>query len=364
MMTEAQDEPLPAGSAPIVPLPRAGVSALGIAVGGAIAAALLFVALESRRQQAGGPAEMRAPATSTIESPPPLSIPELAPAREPPAIATVQPASVPVAPQSYRPAPTISYAPPPSTSSTYAAPPAPVALNMPSPSRPDDKSSALVLDTGSAESGRPTATSANSAGGQSDAAGDDQAARATLIRNRSGLVPQGTLIPAVLETPIDSSRAGLARALVARDVRGFDGSRVLIPRGSRLIGEAKGDIQAGQNRVLVTWTRLIRPDGVAIRIGSPGADNLGGAGLRGQVNNFFFERFANAVLQSALQIGINRASRPRDGVFVGIPGQVGGAVGQTPLFNVPAGPTVKVRQGAEIAIFVARDLDFGGIGVR
>lgn len=364
MSTEQQEQPLPAGSAPIVPLPRAGVSAMGIAAGGAIAAALLFVALESRRQQAGESGGTRAPATSNIESPPPLSIPELAPVREAPPVATVQPVPARGAAQSYRPAPTFGYASPTPTPSTYAAPPPPVPLSVASPSRGDDKGSALVLDTGSAESALPTSTTPNAAGGQSDTAGDDQAARATLIRNRSGLVPQGTLIPAVLETPIDSSRAGLARALVARDVRGFDGSRVLIPRGSRLIGEAKGDIQAGQSRVLVTWTRLIRPDGVAIRIGSPGADNLGGAGLRGQVNNFFFERFANAVLQSALQIGINRASRPRDGVFVGIPGQVGGAVGQTPLFNVPAGPTVKVRQGAEIAIFVARDLDFGGIGAR
>ncbi|KQN04969.1 type IV secretion system protein B10 [Sphingobium sp. Leaf26] len=196
------------------------------------------------------------------------------------------------------------------------------------------------------------------------AAGDDQAVRASVIRNRANLVPQGSMINAVLETPIDSRRPGLVRAVVSRDARGFDGTRVLIPRGSRLIGEAAGDAKAGQRRVLVTWTRLIRPDGVAIRIGSPAADVLGGAGIRGKVNNHFIERFGNAVLQSALTIGVNIASRPRsNSVIVGLPGQIG-ATGQNLLPNVDLAPTIKVASGAEISVFVARDLDFSGTGLR
>ncbi|KZC79189.1 hypothetical protein AYR46_13890 [Sphingobium yanoikuyae] len=172
------------------------------------------------------------------------------------------------------------------------------------------------------------------------------------------------MINAVLETPIDSRRPGLVRAIVSRDARGFDGTRVLIPRGSRLIGEASGDAKAGQRRVLVTWTRLIRPDGVAIRIGSPAADVLGGAGINGRVNTHFFERFGNAVLQSALTIGVNIASRPKsNSVIVGLPGQIG-ATGQNLLPNADPAPTIKVASGAEISVFVAKDLDFSGTGVR
>jgi type IV secretion system protein VirB10 len=222
----------------------------------------------------------------------------------------------------------------------------------------------IVMDLGRGDA-PSIQTSGGDLGKTDTVVGDDQAVRATLIRGRSSLVSQGTLIAAVLETPIDSTRGGLVRALVSKDVRGFDGTRVLIPRGSRLLGEAKGDAQPGQRRVLVTWSRLIRPDGIAIRIGSPGADSLGGAGLRGAVNSHFAERFANAVLQSALTIGINLASRPRDGsVIVGLPNQLGGAVAQMPLFDVPRGPTIRVGKGAEIAIFVARDLDFGGAAPR
>src|SRR3546814_16795973 len=61
--------------------------------------------------------------------------------------------------------------------------------------------------------------------------------RAGSMSNRSTTVPQGTLIPAVLETAFNSTGSGFARALVQRDIYGFDGARVLIPRGSRLIGE-------------------------------------------------------------------------------------------------------------------------------
>jgi type IV secretion system protein VirB10 len=224
------------------------------------------------------------------------------------------------------------------------------------PPRQRGNEPALVVDL-TAGNGAQVAGAPGAAGG--DMA--DDAVRATIIRNRGSIIPQGAIIAAVLETPLNSDRPGLARAIVSQDARSFDGSRVLIPRGSRLIGEFKADTGAGLRRVLVTWTRLIRPDGVAIRIGSPVTDALGGAGAPGSVNTHFLERFSSAVLQSALTIGVNLASLPRDSgaVYVGLPATAA-QVGQSlvPQNNRP--PTVKVREGAQIAVLVARDLDFGG----
>ena len=179
-------------------------------------------------------------------------------------------------------------------------------------------------------------------------------------------MPVGTLIPAVLETPIDTARPGLVRAVVSQDARGFDGRRVLVPRGSRLIGEYQADVRSGQNRVLVTWNRLIRPDGVAIRLSSPAADSLGGAGVPGRVNTFFFQRFAAAVLQSALTVGVNLASRPGNGsVIVGLPsGPINNVVGQDLLPSNDLRPKIRVKQGAAMNVFVARDLDFSGVATR
>lgn len=198
------------------------------------------------------------------------------------------------------------------------------------------------------------------------AAAEDEPVRATLMTGRASVIAQGTIIAAVLETPLNSDRPGMARAMVTQDVRGFDGSRVLIPRGSRLIGEFKADASAGKRRVFVTWGRLIRPDGVAIRLASPATDVMGGAGVAGAVNTHAAQRLANAVLQSALSVGVNVASAaaiPAGGtVLYGMPLN-GAAMGQqlAPAVDRPA--TVKVREGTEIAVLVARDLDFAGTPV-
>lgn len=356
-MSAVLDDPRPSLATrdvrPVVSLPRAGLSSAAIAILCGVLGLVLFVVLDANRRAMRAPPRGLARQTSAIASPTALAVPSA-----PAPLVTPSPARVDAGftkPPRFQPAIPPAAAPP----TPFYPPPPPVPMPASQPATASTSADKLiVMDFGRGEA--PGVQADGEPAKADTTAGDDQAVRATLIRNRSSLVPQGTLIPAVLETPIDSTRAGLVRALVSRDVRGFDGTRVLIPRGSRLLGEAKGDSQPGQRRVLVTWSRLIRPDGVAIRIGSPGADSLGGAGLKGLVNTHFAERFANAVLQSALSIGVNIASRPRDGSVIIGPNQVAGTVTQMPIFNVPNGPTIKVGKGAEIAVFVARDLDFGG----
>ena len=158
----------------------------------------------------------------------------------------------------------------------------------------------------------------------------------------------------------DSTRAGFARALVQRDVRGFDGTRVLIPRGSRLIGEYSGAAVQGQKRALILWSRLIRPDGVTSAIGSPATDTVGRGGVRAKVDTHFFERFAGALLQSVLDIGVNLAARSSDSpVIIALPGAVHGTT-TTVVKPTEIPPTLKVKPGTSISVFVARDLDFTG----
>lgn len=194
--------------------------------------------------------------------------------------------------------------------------------------------------------------------------GEDDSAKATLIRNRGFLIPQGTVIAAVLETPLDSDRPGLARATVTRDVRGFDGNNILIPKGSRLIGDFKAETAPGLRRIAVSWNRLMRPDGAAIQIRSPSADALGRAGIGGRTNNHMGERLLGAVLQSALTIGVNVASalpsKNNSTIYVGLPGQAQ-QLGEQLIPKVDRPPTVKVRPGKEVSVLVARDLDFSGV---
>jgi len=182
--------------------------------------------------------------------------------------------------------------------------------------------------------------------------------RASALANRSNTVAQGVLIPAVLETAFDSTRPGFARALVSRDVRGFDGTKVLIPRGSRLIGEYRSETAPGQKRALITWTRLIRPDGVTIGMDSPAVDTLGRGGIAASVNSHFFERFAGALLQSTIEVGRTFAGRAATGSVVVVPGSSAAGALQGVSSNSIV-PTLKVPAGKSISVFVAHDLDFG-----
>ena len=184
--------------------------------------------------------------------------------------------------------------------------------------------------------------------------------KASRFANPSTTIPQGSVIQGVLETALDSNRPGPARAIVSRDVRSFDGSRVLVPRGSKLFGDYKADLASGQNRAMIQWTRLMRPDGVVIALDSPSADPLGRAGVKGKVNSHFFSRFGNALLQSILDLGVNYGTSKATGgtVIVGLPGST---VPINPQQSESIKPTLKVAHGTPVSVFVARDLDFSEV---
>jgi type IV secretion system protein VirB10 len=167
-------------------------------------------------------------------------------------------------------------------------------------------------------------------------------------------VTQGTLIPAVLETAIDTDVPGFVRAIVSTDVRSFDGRTVLVPRSSRLIGQYKSGLTAGQKRAYVIWTRLIRPDGVSVDLGSPAIAFGGETGLAGKVNTHFFERFGSAALLSVVG-GLTNLIGSGSSVVVGGGQSAAAAAVQQ---NGSVGPTIRVRQGEPIRVFTAKDLDF------
>lgn len=195
---------------------------------------------------------------------------------------------------------------------------------------------------------------------EGDAQAADDRVIARRLRNPSLTVPQGTIIAGVLETAMDSTRPGAVRALVSRDVKSFDGSRVLIPRGSRLYGEYSAEVSPGQRRALINWQRLTRPDAVIIDLDSPAADPLGRGGVEGRVNSHFLARFGGAILQSVLDLGVGLATRSVSNgtVIVAVPGSTQ-QITQQQAAQVQ--PTLRVQQGTSVSVFVARDLDFSTV---
>jgi Bacterial conjugation TrbI-like protein len=192
------------------------------------------------------------------------------------------------------------------------------------------------------------------------AAAENAPARAVRIANSGYTVPQGAIISGVLETAINSDLPGYVRAVVSRDVMGFDGRRVLIPSGSRLIGQYRSGLTAGQSRAFIIWTRLTRPDGVTISLGSPATDTLGRAGLGGKVDSHFLKRFGSAILLSVVQSGLGLLQRGSNDVVVRTADDAKSVAGIALQRDINIPPTIKVAQGTAIRIFIARDLDFSG----
>ena len=210
------------------------------------------------------------------------------------------------------------------------------------------------------------------------------------------LVAQGTLIRADLLTAIQSDLPGNVSAIVREDVWSFDGRRVLIPAGTKLIGDYRSGITRGQTRIFVVWTRLLREDGVSVQLGSIGTDDLGRAGQAGFVDQHYVERFGASILlsvvggasqfiatlgqQSQLNNQQNTAQSYTDPV-TGITTTIQSQPNQNLLnarqigsqqvsqsltklaeealkdsINIPT--TIYVDQGTRIVVFVKKDLDF------
>ena len=309
----------------------------------------LFTAMSASREASQAPRVTAAGSENArIVAPPPLAIRDYYADRDETRYIRAIPRNPPLL---LRP---IAPAAQPSAPRTVAPPAAPL------PARPADpapyREPFLPRQTSPAPAATPTLPNdpVNSSGETADriAAGR--------LRNPSFTVPQGSVLPAVLETALDSTRPGAVRALVQRDIHAFDGSRVLIQRGSRLYGEYEGGIEQGQNRALIRWTRLIRPDGVTIALDSPASDPLGRAGVKGKVDGKFLQRFGGAILQSVLDIGVGVATREATGgVVVALPGSSQTVTGRSGPQDIK--PVLKVRHGTSVSVFVARDLDFSSV---
>ena len=139
------------------------------------------------------------------------------------------------------------------------------------------------------------------------------AVQAQLLPTQRFLLPKGSFIDCTLETAIDSTLPGMTTCVTATDTFGADGKVVLLERGTKLVGETRGEVQQGQARVFVLWTQARTPSGVVVPLDSPGTDELGRAGLPGEVQRHFWQRFGAAMLVSlvdgAVQAGVQASTR-------------------------------------------------------
>ncbi len=206
------------------------------------------------------------------------------------------------------------------------------------------------------------------------------------LADPSKTIVQGTIISGVLETAIDTQLPGNIRAQVIEPVFSFDGSHILMPAGTMLIGTFNSNVEFEQKRVLIAWNRAITPDGDSIAIGGTGADLLGRSGTAGNVDNRYAKKFGAAALISAITIApailsaklappaANSSTSGQPAVSLNVGGGGGGGKTNDPFSQMASGvgepitdvlnqyldlpPIIRVAQGEEIRIFVNRDLIF------
>lgn len=189
--------------------------------------------------------------------------------------------------------------------------------------------------------------------------------KANQIDNLPYKILQGKLIEAVLEPRAMSDLPGMVCAAVQRDVYGAQDRNKLIPWGSRVCGVYSAEVRKGQERLFVIWNTLRRPDGAQVALDSPGADQLGTAGMGGIVDTHFAEIFGMSALLSIIGAGASNAgvsSGDQYNSAAAYRQSVQQAAAQSsqsvlqPYINIP--PTITVPAGSRVRIYVNKDLDF------
>jgi type IV secretory pathway VirB10-like protein len=177
------------------------------------------------------------------------------------------------------------------------------------------------------------------------------------------VVQAGTVIPAALITGLRSDLPGQITAQVTEAV--YDsptGKFLLIPQGSKLIGQYDSSVAYGQRRVLLAWTRLIMPNGTSIVLErQPAADAAGYAGLEDEVDNHWDMLLKGAALSTLLSIGAEAGTTGSENSLIqairrggsNSASQTGQLLVQRQL-NVQ--PTLTIRPGFPVRVLVTRDL--------
>ena len=198
---------------------------------------------------------------------------------------------------------------------------------------------------------------------EKQAATDSHSNSLNAANGRTYILFEGTVLEAVLLNRLNGELTGLVECLVASDIYSHDRQHLLIPSGTKVLGEAKRVDTFGQTRLAVTFHRLIMPDGYSVSLDQfKGMNQIGDTGLRDQVNNHYLKIFGASLAVGAIG-GIAEAGS--GGVLTqsgtqGIQQGVGQSLGQTSqrildkFLNVL--PTFVIREGHRIKVTLSDDL--------
>jgi type IV secretory pathway VirB10-like protein len=174
---------------------------------------------------------------------------------------------------------------------------------------------------------------------------------------------EGTVLETVLLNRLDGSLAGPVECLLTTDVYSHGRQHLLIPEGSKLLGETKKVDTFGQSRLAVVFHRLLMPDGYSVNLDQfKGLNQMGDAGLRDQVNNHYLRIFGVSLAIGALgavseagtsgSLTASASDLMRQG-FAQSTAQSSARI-LDKFLNVL--PTVTIREGHRVKVYLSGDL--------
>lgn len=190
---------------------------------------------------------------------------------------------------------------------------------------------------------------------------------ATLVRHPSYVIRAGAIIPCLPVPAIDSSRPGYTTCRVPEWFRGSDERRGLLPPGTLIFGHIASGITDGQRRLGVVYTKIETPE-FNLQLNAPGADEMGRAGLDGDVHTFFWQKAGAvavyALMDAAVGVGQNLATSALSNTFAGggttlnFGNQSESLASQEMQQTLNRPPILTRDQALPMTVTVGEDLDF------
>jgi type IV secretion system protein VirB10 len=178
---------------------------------------------------------------------------------------------------------------------------------------------------------------------------------------------EGTIVDAVLTNRLDGGAAAPVNCLVTNAVYSHSGGQVLIPAGARLLGETKPVQTFGETRLAVAFHRLLLPDGSSYSLDQyPGANQVGDAGLKDQVDNHYWSTFGAAaaiglisgLAQAVGTAGLAAGEGNRTVIIAGGAADVASqAAAQSMNRFLNRLPTITIREGHRVKVYLTSDLE-------
>ena len=171
---------------------------------------------------------------------------------------------------------------------------------------------------------------------------------------------EGSFLEAVLATQLTGDSPGPVLAVVSVPFYSADRQRILVPRGTRIVGSAQAVTNQDQARLSIGFHRLIFRDGSWVSLQFHGLNQLGEGALKDQINRHYFSMFVAVGAVGILSGLTSQGGNPYEGGTASMRSGAGQGLGQaaTRILDrfLNRMPTITIRAGHRLRVWFTSDV--------